>query len=169
MTFSAAALATSISAEPVSDYPVASWYKAYQCRMHWNPAYTTTEPYGVFYLVEEGAWAPMRIRGFMHSMPTDDPTHGFSINANLFDGNDCATTEPTWNPYNEQYGQMNTWQSQVGDIDPVIHNSAGDADYSKTAWNPTLYGMHTIEGLNMVIYEDFGAHENYYGRQIACC
>ena len=126
--FKAAALATSICA--AQEPP----FRTSICRMRWNPVYPTTYPYGVFYLVEQGSWAPMRIRGLMRRMPTDDDTHGFSINTNLFDHSDCETTEPTWDPYNQPYGQMNTWQSQVGDIDPVIHDANGDADYYKTAW-----------------------------------
>ena len=64
---------------------------------------------------------------------------------------------------------MNTLFSQVGDIDPIIHDAAGDASYSKTAWWPTLYGSDTIAARSMAIYEKFGNDEKDYGRQIACC
>ena len=86
-------------------------YRFSYCRMRWNPVYPTTYPYGSFSMIEYGPWAPMRIRGYMRRMPTSGRTHGFSIKKNRFNYRDCRTTEPTWDPYNQPYGQMNTWPS----------------------------------------------------------
>ena len=164
---------TEIVSEAMADKSIAYWpwpgYRMSYCRMRWNPVNPTTYPYGSFYLYEYGPWAPMRIRGYMRRMPTSGSTHGFSIKQNRFNYRDCASTEPTWDPYNQPYGQMNTWPSQVGDIDPVIHNTSGNAWYYKTAWQPTLYGGYTVNRRSMTIYSDFGSHENHYGCQIACC
>ena len=144
-------------------------YRMSYCKMRWNPAHTTTYPYGMFYLKEHGPWAPLRIRGWMRRMPTSSPRHGFSIKKNRFDYRDCKSTEPTWDPYNQPYGQMNTWPSQVGDLDPVVHDTLGNAYYYETAWQPTLYGWQTINRRSMTIYEEFADHENWYGRPVACC
>ena len=34
-------------------------YRMSYCKMRWNPAHTTTYPYGMFYLKEHGPWAPL--------------------------------------------------------------------------------------------------------------
>ena len=95
--------------------------------MQANPAYPTTNPSGFFWLREKGWFAPMEIMGYMYNMPPSANQHGFSINTNLFDYSDCRTTEPTWDPFSQPYGQMNSWQSQVGDLDPVVDNTSGFA------------------------------------------
>ena len=149
VSFAAAVFASVASAEqefvtPADDFrelqkvPIAfpsyyGWRYGY-CRMQANPAYPTTNPWGFFKLREQGWWAPMEIKGFMFSMPPSASQHGFSINTNLFDRRDCRSTEPTWDPYNQPYGQMNSWPSQVGDLDPVVDNTSGFAWYNEVAW-----------------------------------
>ena len=106
--------------------PGLGWRYGY-CRMVRNPDRTSNNAYGYFKLRERDWYAPLEIKGVMYQMPPSASKHGFSINTNLFDRRrgDCRTTEPTWDPYNQPYGQMNTWPSQVGDLDPVIDNAFG--------------------------------------------
>ena len=111
------------------------WRYGY-CRMQKNPAFDVgTNPWGYFRLREQNEYAPMEIKGYMFNMPPPTSQHGFSINTNLFNGRDCRTTEPTYDPFNQPYGQMNSWPSQVGDLFPVIDsNGPGGAYYNKIAW-----------------------------------
>ena len=110
------------------------WRHGY-CRMVENPAYNSwSNPWGFFKLREQNWYAPMEIKGYMFGMPAGASQHGFSINTNQFDRKDCRSTEPTYDPYNQPYGQMNSWPSQVGDLDPVVDNSSGFAWYNEVAW-----------------------------------
>lgn len=86
-----------------SPWGVKGWRYGY-CKMRWNPSYPTTNPYGYFKLRERGWFAPMEIKGYMQQMPPSASKHGFSINTNLFDGKDCRSTEPTWDPFTQPYG-----------------------------------------------------------------
>ena len=131
--FEATAAASSISSTTVAwPWPVPFYRFAY-CRMRYNPAYPTTYPYGAFWLHEYGPWAPLRIRGYMRQMPGPNSWHGFLINRNRFDGQDCKSTEPTWNPWGQPQGTMNSWPSRAGDLRP-IRDSSGNASWYGFAW-----------------------------------
>ena len=114
-------------------FPIVGWRYAH-CRMTSNPAFPTTNPSGFFKLREQSWMAPLEIKGYMVNMPPRASMHGFSINTNLYNKRDCRSTEPTFNPYEQPYGQMNSWPSQVGDLDPVVDNISGVAWYNEIAW-----------------------------------
>jgi len=99
-----------------------------------NPANPTTGPSGFFRMRELRPEAPVEIKGYVVNMPSSTSKHGFSINTNLYDKRDCRSTEPTFDPFNQPYGQMNTWPSQVGDLDPVVPNTSSVAYYNEVAW-----------------------------------
>ena len=160
--------AASISSTLFWPWPM-PYYRVGYCKMRYNPAYPTTYPYGAFWLHEYGPWAPLRIRGYMRQMPSPSSWHGFLINRNRFDGRDCKSTEPTWNPWGQPQGNMNSWPSRAGDLRPIRDNSSGYASWYGFAWQPTLYGRLSVVGRSMCIYEKYGRAESQYGRQIACC
>jgi len=87
----------------IAPYPWWKWRQSY-CRMHWNPAYPTTYPYGFFWLREYGVPSPLYIWGNMYQLPSTNSKHGFSINTRRFDGKDCKSTEPKWNPFWQPFG-----------------------------------------------------------------
>lgn len=92
-----------LQAIKIAPYPWWKWRQSY-CRMHWNPAYPTTYPYGFFWLREYGVPSPLYIWGNMYQLPSTNSKHGFSINTRRFDGKDCKSTEPKWNPFWQPFG-----------------------------------------------------------------
>ena len=145
------------------------WYRMGYCRMQYNPVNPTTYPYGAFWLHEYGPYAPLYIRGYMRQMPGPNSRHGFTINSNPFNGQTCASTEATWNPFGVSQGPMNSWPSRAGDLQPITDYS-GNSSYAVWAWQPTLYGWLTVANRSMCIYEQYYYHnEKYWGKQIACC
>lgn len=153
------------------------YYRMGYCRMRYCPENRTTYPYGAFYFYEGGAYAPMRISGYMRNMPPGNNAHGVRINRDPY-SYWCNPTEPTFNPFGVSEGRMNTWPSRVGDLDP-IYDFSGNASYLKRAWQPSFYGgSSNISNRSMCIYERYyeynsntgrKPYEPYFGRKIACC
>mmetsp|Transcript_27454 Transcript_27454/g.32199 ORF Transcript_27454/g.32199 Transcript_27454/m.32199 type:complete len:219 (+) Transcript_27454:87-743(+) len=158
----AASKFTAPTFDPWSDYRMAI------CEMQFNPAYPTTNPNGYFWLYEYGPWSPLYIDGYMNSMPGPDSLHGLEINTNSFDGRDCASTEPHWNPLSAPHGNLNSWPSMAGDLGSIADFS-GYSSWTGYAWQPTLYGSWSVQSRSMCVYESHGPTPASYGRQIACC
>ena len=108
-------------------------YRLAVCEMVANPAFPTTNPYGAFWLYEYGPWSPLYIDGYMNNMPGPNSEHGFQINTNPFDGEDCASTEPHWNPLGMPHGILNHWPSMAGDLGHMLDYS-GYSNWTDYAW-----------------------------------
>lgn len=170
--------AASVSAS--STFVVPFWRRRYAyCKMQWNPAYPTTNPYGFFRLSE--MWGgPLTISGWMRQLPAPSSAHGFSINWSRFVGDDCRSTEGHFNPTGEQHGPQDFSPSHVGDLWPIFDDGAGNAWYYTMAMRPTLFwGSNNVSNRSMVVYENpddfgFGGNQQSWwdgnvGREIACC
>jgi Cu-Zn family superoxide dismutase len=153
------------------------------CRMHWNPSYPTTNPWGIFYLYQNGPTDDVHISGFMHSLPSPQPyKYGFAINKDRVRWQDqrCESAGTHWDPTGEDHGMMNGSPSHVGDLMPFVSGFGGSGWYYEHPERPTMYGpLRITKKKAMTIYEkpdDFGEAGTddslvwgSTGRPIACC
>ena len=94
-----------------------------------------------------------------------------------WDGVDCATAEPHWNPTSEVHGVMNGTPSHAGDLDNFFFLPDDQTQIYLQASKPTLYGPDSIEGKTILLYSgttilgpDFPkADICYFDMPIACC
>jgi Cu/Zn superoxide dismutase len=114
------------------------------CKMHYDPSYPTTYPWGMFYLYQAGPSDDVHIWGFMHQMPAPSSEHGFAINENRYDWRTkvCRSAGLHFNPTGETSGEMNnmTYPSHVGNLKPFEDDPTGSGFYFASAQRPTMYG-----------------------------
>ena len=107
------------------------------CSMRPNPAYPTTGPYGFFRLGDFSAitdsTSPVWIWGNTFGLPTDVWFHAFTVNENLLDCGDCATSCSHLSNAGETHGFIN-WNgtnnvfginAHKGDLLPVVDGYTG--------------------------------------------
>lgn len=116
----------------------------------------------------------------MKQVPPIARWHGFAFNWKQYDRRDCKSTWTHFNPTGETHGLFNGSPSHVGQLYPIVDDSAGNASYAVSATRPTLYsGINSVAKRSMVVYEspdDFGTsptvtsqYNGSMGREIACC
>ena len=127
--------------------------------MEYNPAYTTTYPYGFLRLVDFSATtdssSPVYIWGFVDNLPTQDDFHAFTVNQYAWDGKNCVTAGPHLSDPNQLHGWMNWRISHTGDLIPVTSNNSGFSSYynGPGSFKASMYNDESIIGKTLVIYE----------------
>ena len=99
----------------------------------------------------------MYIDGYAEDLPHPEEPHGFSINEFPPSGGDCDSTGSHYNPLSLAHGDMNSWPSHGGDLDPLLADANGDVNiWQNYAYFASLYGSYAIPDRSLCVYETYG-------------
>ena len=100
----------------------------------------------------------MYIEGYVEDLPHPTEKHGFSINEFAPNNSDCSSTASHYNPLSLGHGDMNSWPSHAGDLDPLEADDAGDVNlWHNYSYFASLYGFYAIPDRSLCVYESHGS------------